>query len=1332
MYSKISVLFLLMSILIFPQNDIRILSSDARTLVFEYAPIYSDTSLINAGNKEFRKVVFSGGVVPELSKPGSAQLQKRIFNVGVPGEFGTTYEVLSTSYKEISGEILPVPQVFKDGDFHGYKHSIGEDYYNSTFSDELVSFGEYGIARGLKVQSFVVSTVQFNAAANKIRLYSNIIIRINFPAGGEFAKTPADDFVSNVVLNFDIAKFWVDEKPDRLNKITDNSVLASGRWFRFEAPEEGIYKITRSMLATLGIDASTVDPRTIKIYNNGGKILPENHTLPRPTDLVENAIIVTGEADGRFDESDYILFYGRGHSFWDFDSTSSEIIRMRHSYSDKNYFWITSGGNFGKRVQEKPSLNQTADFIQTTSEAFADYEVDRINLGKTGRQFFGDDFSSAVTSRTYMNNLHNRDNSQPVKYNVRFAVGTSNGMELILSDNGNQLVTQNLAGYGTALYRVGRIHAFSTIFNNPLPENRSVLTFKVNPTSVTAAGYLDYFEIEYRKHLVANSNFLLFFSDPNSGVVEYQLGGFSSSNIKVYDVSDYSNIKLVTPKPGWPSGSEFRFQSAELNTVRTKYIAVGNDTYKSPVNTAEVANSNIRGETTGAKFIIITHQNFIEAANRLKTYRETQAVPTLSTIVTDVNNIYNEFSCGVMDVSAIRDYIKYAYENWQIKPEYVLMFGKGTYDYRNIEGYNDNFVPTWQTVESIILIFGGDSFSSDDFFAQINGVDFRVDLAIGRLPVSSVAEAENVIDKIIHYETGIENGNWQNLITLVADDGIGSGGDYEGTRHTLPTEQIAEIELPGYFDKNKIYAAAFPEVITGQGRRKPAVNQAIIEAINNGTLFVNYIGHGSPELWAHEYIFEKSVALPLMQNDEYFFMCAATCDFGYFDIPNFQSSTEAMIFLQNRGAIAGISSSRLVTSGENHDLNNRIIRNIFTQTRDTLNLPVTLGRAVYNSKQTNFPTVNDRKYFLFGDPTLRLRIPQYFANVDSVNGLPLTSDVQLKALSKTSINGVVLRPDSTIWEDFSGEGLLTVFDSERLVRIPSISSVNAPFNMKVQGGVIFKGRVSITGGKFSADFVVPKDISYENQNGKIVLLFYNNQSYGIGYTDNVIVGGTDTTANDGKGPEIEIYFDDISYGNSFLVGPNPKLIVKLFDETGLNTTGTGIGHKLEGVLNEQENNPIDFTNYFVGDLDAGGRSGQINYLFNNLEFGEYSLLIKAWDVFNNLSSDVTYFSVVNDGELVLRDVYNYPNPFTSATTFTFNQNLTQPIDVKIRIYTIAGRMIKEIEKFNISDRYVTIDWDGRDGDGSILANGTYLYKLNVKTINGDLSRSVTGKLAVIR
>jgi len=496
--------------------------------------------------------------------------------------------------------------------------------------------------------------------------------------------------------------------------------------------------------------------------------------------------------------------------------------------------------------------------------------------------------------------------------------------------------------------------------------------------------------------------------------------------------------------------------------------------------------------------------------------------------------------------------------------------------------------------------------------------------------------------------------------------------------------------------------------------------------MNQGTLFVNYIGHGSPELWAHEVIFEKSVSLPQLKNSKYFFLCAATCDFGYFDIPNYQSATEEIMFLPNSGAIAGFSASRLVYSGYNHQLNYRFVSALFNSTRDTLNLGIPIGKAALISKTTE---VNDQKYQLFGDPTLRLKVPQYSAVIDSINNQNLSVDIQIKALSNNKIDGTILKPENIPWTDFNGEGVLTIFDSERRVLLASIG--NYPVN--IPGGVIFNGRVSINNGKFSESFVVPKDISYENRNGKMIFYFLNSLVDGLGYTNKIIVGGTDSLiSNDGKGPGIEIFFDDVAYNNGYLVNQNPNLIVKLSDETGLNTTGTGVGHKLEGILNQKLTDPIDFTNYFTGDLDAGGKSGTINYKFSSIENGDYELLVKAWDVFNNFSEQNTFFTVVNGDDLVIRDVYNYPNPFSDKTQFTFQQNLSKPIDVKIKIYTIAGRLIKEIEQINVNERFVIVDWDGRDADGDQLANGTYLYKVVLKSVDGEFNKSVLGKLSVIK
>ncbi len=341
----------------------------------------------------------------------------------------------------------------------------------------------------------------------------------------------------------------------------------------------------------------------------------------------------------------------------------------------------------------------------------------------------------------------------------------------------------------------------------------------------------------------------------------------------------------------------------------------------------------------------------------------------------------------------------------------------------------------------------------------------------------------------------------------------------------------------------------------------------------------------------------------------------------------------------------------------------------------------------------------------------------------------LSDNAQLKALSHAAISGSVRKiSDNSVWADYNGEGILTVFDSKRSVHFNDIN-----YDANVQGGVIFRGRVSIVNGKFSANFIVPKDISYENKQGKAVLYFFDNNSDGVGYTSGFTVGGTDSSiVNDEKGPDIEIYFDNESSIGGTLANPNSDLIIKLSDETGLNTTGTGIGHGFEGVLNDKENDPIDFSNYFTGDIDAGGKSGKVDYKFANLDAGDYKLKVKAWDVFNNLSTETTYFNVVSADELAIRDVYNYPNPFASNTTFTFQKNLNNAVDLQIKIYTIAGRLIRKIEELNVEGNFVKVNWDGRDEDGNQIANGTYLYKLIVKTVDGSFNKSVLGKLAVIK
>ncbi len=1305
---------------LFAQTEVRIISSDRNSITIEYSPIFNDSSSIRINNQQYVKIGFKGGQIVNPENWGEPETIVKIFNIGVPSEYGNTIEILGTSYKKITGLLVPIPKIKKEGISNSYSYQVSENYNNYKSSQDLVNFDEFGYIRNLPVQSIRVNPVQFDPSSQTITLYKTIKFRINFSSKQRIAPQPSDDFAASSILNFDVAKYWVRErKAQSLKKTVINSVLASGKWVKFEAPEEGIYKITYSMLSSFGIDPSIVDPRTIKIYNNGGKPLPENPDAPRPPDLLENSIIVSGEGDGKFDQGDYILFYGRGNNFWDYDTSSTSFKRTFNVYTDHNYYWITSGGIVGKRAAAKSSLNQTNTFSQNSSKGFVSWDVDKINIASSGRKFLGDEFTNLITSRTYTNKLDGRINGIPIQYNINFVTASSNPTSIEVQES-NSTIWNRYMSTGVSEYIDATAYTSTVYYNSPLTDNRSVLKFLFSPNSGSALAYLDSFEIIYQKELTAFNDYLLFYSKDTTAVIDYHLSGFTSSNIKIYDVTDFSNIKQISNFT--ISGGECHFQASEQQAHVSKYIAIAGDNYKTPVNPQEAENSDLHGIADGAKFIIITHKNFMEAANRLKNYRENESPNKISTIVVDIDQIFNEFSGGLTDVSGIRDFIKYAFNNWQIAPEYVLFFGSGNYDYKDIQGYHTNFLPPYETPESFDEIH---SWTSDDFFVNLDP-DQKVDLATGRITVKTLQSANAVVDKIIYYEKDSEKGLWRNLITLVADDGY-QGATYGGTAFTASTERLANNFIPPSFNFNKLYMAAYPVVLTGAGKRIPAGNKAIINSMNEGSLIVNYVGHGAPYVWADEFIFEQGVSIPQLHNDKYFFLSAATCDFGYFDNPAFVSAAEELVLDNNAGAIGSLSSTRPVYQNLNEAMMDAYFTNLLKLGNDSTH-GIPIGKAAFDSKQ-NLTEENDRKYFIFGDPTLRLLFPQYNSRVDSINGQALTTDIQIKALSHTRLSGSILNPDSTRWNNFNGEGTLIVFDSKRTELLENL--FNYPITR--QGGIIFRGRVSVTNGKFDADFVVPKDISYQNLNGKVVFYFDNSTVDGVGYTNKIIVGGTDTSVtNDGKGPDIDIYFDNASATNSYLVNPNSTLVVKLSDQTGLNTTGTGVGHQLEGILNEKENDPIDFTQYFTGDLDAGGKSGKVNYKFDNLDQGNYSLLVKAWDVFNNFSSQIVYFSVVNGDDLEIRDVYNYPNPFTNNTTFTFQRNQIDPADVKIKIYTVSGRLIQELEKSNVIDKFVRVNWDGRDRDGNIIANGTYLYKIIVKNLGGDFTKSVLGKLAVIR
>jgi peptidase C25-like protein/flagellar hook capping protein FlgD len=1320
-YFVIVVLFLFTDS--FAQKDYKILSSSNNFLVVEYTPQYLDQSEITLNNSEYKNIDLFSGVDASESAIGSPIIPRRVLNVGVQSEFGNSIKILSSDYKTISGKIKPKPNVRRINNFPSYEYLETENYSNYE-NPELVSFGEFGLVRDLKVQLINICPVQFDPVTQEIKLYSRIVFQINFAKTSNLNTITKSELTKGLVINSKIASNWGSEAKLSKKSIVKSSVLAIGDWYRFEAPEEGIYKIDRTFLTGLGIDIDDVDPRTIKIYNNGGKRLDSTPTASRPIDLVENAIIVEGEDDGSFDSSDLIFFYGRGVDFWEYNNIVDKITRNMHWYSKKNYYWLTYGGSNGSRMEVQSSEVGTPNLVQSTTKAYRFQDNDNQNLIGSGLLHVDDDYSSSSQSKTYAHMLDGLVAGSIINYTFQFVNGATSSNLLTIDENGSEIFSRSITGASTSNqeYRYGSLTRNTANYFNTLPDNRSVLKFTYNPSSISDKGHLDFIEIEYTQDLktpLANLP-IVFFSDEVDGLVKYEGTPFSNSNFKVYNLSDYANPKIIDVVH---NGGGFSFTSNESVKFSSKYLAIHDEDVKAPKSGEKILNSNLRGFTSGVQYIIITPREFKEQAERLMNYRVNEAQLKTTGLITYIDEIYNEFSGGALDPIAIRDFLKYAYDNWEIQPEYVLLFGDGDYDYFNILGKNLNFIPTFQTTESLYEI---GSYPYDDYYSRISGNDDLADIGIGRLCITSTHEAEIVVDKIINYETKLNKGLWRNRITLLADDASVSDGS-ESVMHIPQSESLSKTYIPDNFDRNKIYLPEFQTINTGLGRRKPDCNTAVIDAINNGTLIFNYVGHGNPDVWAHEIVFDRSISIPQLRNEELFFLTAATCDFGKYDDPNLQSATEEMILMENAGMIGGLSAARPVFSERNAGLNQEFYKHMFGE-RDSFGFPVPIGFAYMRLKQvfTDGKDGNDKKFHLFADPMLRLNIPKLPVEITSVNDAGLMDTVNVKALSEITIKGKVLNSNQTD-SQLEGEGIITVFDSKRIIHLDDIN-----YDMTDQGGVIFRGRVSVENGNFATSFTVPKDISYENKNGKIVAYFFNDEIDGVGYTNNVIIGGTDSTnTNDGIGPDIEILYDDESE-SSYLVSPNFKLRVKLNDATGLNTTGTGIGHKLEAIINEDEQNSIDLTNYFVGDLNSGGKSGEVNYNFSAMEPGEYKIKVNAWDVYNNFASQEDYFTVVDENDLVIREVYNYPNPFSANTYFTFQHNLTEALNVKVRVYTITGRVIKEIETFNIEDKFVKIEWNGKDDDNNKIGNGTYLYKLIVETVDGVYKENILGKMAVIR
>jgi hypothetical protein len=1304
-------------------NDIAIINENKNSISLEFAPKIHSTQVLGTDENVFTKFSFFESQI-SYDSIGRADFFRAMLLM-LPSS-GYSLKIISSEYFiKDSVKLLPKPtiKILKDyGVSESYSESmIPKSSYESDGKNivEMVRVGKTSIGF---VGTLVFHPIQ-RIDQNHVKIFSKIRVRLDF-----------NDAFTGEVLSSSLLKGNLPKQNQLLEKLNvrykkanaSDYPLAQGDWYRIEIQESRMYKIDYAYLHQLNISYNDIG--NIRLFGNGGRAIPDNNSSAISDSLAEiSRLVVRKNSSGIPDPDDYIVFYGKGTRGWQY-SGGNEFQHYINPYSEKNYYFFTLDLVAGKSmVTNSGSTGSLPTSYPATFKEKIFIENETYNLKNSGRRWVGKVFSGTDNTVNYYNTLFGIAASTAINYRLNFLRRSASSDVLKVYENGQVIIWDAMSAtvVGDDVYAYDEKH--SGTWSGGLTGESSNVKIQIESSNQDAKTWLDWLEIYYQRKFEALNDVLLFTSPDLSGSVQYSVKNFSSNEVFAFDVTTHNNVKQITQLELDSTDSSVRKFKLQQTSGSVREIAVvGKSGLLVPSIASKIGNSTLHNPLNQAEFVIITPTEFISTANKLKSHRESTSDP-LKTIVVDINQIYNEFACGVPDPLAIREFLKYTQNNWAVAPRYALLFGWGGYDYKNILASSQkNWLSTYETEESFIET---DTYTSDDMFGIFgSGYSSPYAIAIGRLPVRTLSAAEIAVNKIISYETNSVVDPWRNRITFIADDGKTSEGD-DGGIYTSDTEYgLAENTLytPKSFEKKKIYIVTYPTVNTASGRRKPDVNRAIVDAINQGSLVTNFVGHGNERLWAHESIFTREDNLPQLSNkDRLTFVVAATCSYGRYDDPKEISSAELLVTMEQGGAIADISAARVVYEGPNITLTQLIFANLLF--KDASGQSPRLGDAWFYAKGSYLNT-NSYKFHLFGDPTIKLLMPKNDASVDSIKGVSLTNSatsITVKSLEKIRISGTVQQKDSAL-AAFNGRGTLQLFDSKKKI---TIKEGRGTFEFNVDGSPLYRGDVGITNGKYSVTVPIPKDVTF-GTNARLSMYAWNNQNDGVGYTEKIVIDGIDTSAvKENDGPQVSIFLDDYSFQSCDVVNSNPTLIVRLEDVSGINTSTVGVGHQLLATINNPERT-FDLSNYYHSDLNTY-QSGEVRYPIRDLSDGKYSLKVKAWDIQNNASEAEIQFEVHTADDFAILHLMNFPNPFSSITTFTFQRNSYSPINVEIKIFSIAGRLV---HKFSVStsDRFVKIPWDGRDSEGAVFANGIYFYKVIVRDESNKRSNEVIGKLAVVR
>ncbi|MFO8000846.1 MAG: type IX secretion system sortase PorU, partial [Marinilabilia sp.] len=1055
-------------------------------------------------------------------------------------------------------------------------------------------------------------------------------------------------------------------------KYTQTSRLADGKWVKIGTTERGVHKISYSKLEDWGFS----EPSKVQVFGNGGSMVPMANNEERPDDIPPVGCLHSGDA---------LFFYSPGPWEWTWDKGQNLLKQKKHKYSPTAFFFLSETDEEIREPDSAEPIEETNTHTTNTYDFLHFHEKDIENLLNSGNQWLGEKFNrSSGLERDFSLEIPGVVHGSRALLFTR-VLGRSNsenGFEITINDEINKILNINTVVMSDYERYYARSAQDSLIFT---PDGSGInISYSYFNDASTSVGWLDYFIINARAHLNLEHGQLVFRDRSIVGeenITDFQISEPGENTI----VWDVSNPRQPIQLPAQKSGDQISFKDHSDHLKEYAVFDTGMS-FPSPEFIENIDNQNLH-DTQPAEMIIVVPSDFKSQAKKLASLHAQYS--NLNVTVAERDKIYNEFSWGHPDPGAIRSFMKMLYDragdNHGETPELLLLFGDGTYDNRHIDNEPAAPLPTYQSDNSI---YQTQTYVTDDFFGVLDdneGKDLRndrLDIGIGRFPVNTREQADNAVKKTELYLTGQKKDQWKTHLTFIGDDGDNSLHMKDADRLTRKIEKNQP-----QFDINKIYLDAYEVSSGSSGREFPGAKSDIQKAISEGTLIFNYTGHGSENNLAHERIVTKSDIKDWKNKDRLPLFVTATCEFSRFDNHNYTSAGEEVFLNPNGGGVALLSTTRIVYSSLNFTLNNAFYNHVFEN--DDKGRPLRLGEIMRRTKIEAGSNTNKLNFTLLGDPALRLNYPDNDVSTTSLNGRSVNEQEAdtIRAMSKNTIQATVQDHEGNKLEDFNGTAYISLFDKS--VEVQTLGNGGRDtFEYNEYANVLFKGESTITDGEFEFEFVVPRDIRYNFDNGRIsYYAIAEDGREAIGASDQFVVGGiSNNPIMDEEGPEINMYLNHQNFKPGGNTGPRPMLHADIFDESGINTSGIGIGHNITLIIDGDKNNPIVLNDAFSAATDDY-QKGTLTFQLPEMKEGNHEITLKVWDNYNNSSTETLTFRVTGDHGVNIRAFNFWPNPVKRGEDVFFTMQTDIPnsvIDATFQFADASGRVTGVIKDELIS------------------------------------------------